>query len=124
MFSGIILDENKNTNYPPAMPSNCEFVVDFFVTSFERVSLLKRLLILHMKKILFALVFAPLLGFAQTPVSGIWRAEISTHGGALPLNFEINSTSNAGELDIKLVNGTEKFSLGNSFFIFKLGKVS
>lgn len=116
MFSGIILDENKNTNYPPAMPSNCEFVVDFFVTSFERVSLLKRRLILHMKKILFALVFAPLLGFAQTPVSGIWRAEISTHGGALPINFEVNSTGNAGQLDIKLVNGAEKFSLGNSFF--------
>ena len=116
MFSGIISDENKNTNYPPAMPSNCEFVVDFFVTSFERVSLLKRLSFSPMKNVVFAFIFAPLLSFAQQPVSGVWRAEITTHGGALPINFEIKPSDKSSELDIKIVNGAEKFSLGNSFF--------
>ncbi|MEY2761610.1 MAG: hypothetical protein RLZZ96_1510, partial [Bacteroidota bacterium] len=86
MFSGIILDENKNTNYPSAMPPICEFVPVFFVASFERVSLPKRHLYSCMKKTLFTLLFAPLLSFAQVPVSGIWRAEISTHGGALPIH--------------------------------------
>jgi peroxiredoxin len=116
VFSGIISDENKNTNYPSPMPSNCEFVRDFFVTSFEPVSLLKRLLILEMKKLFFALLIAPLLSFAQAPVSGVWRAEIATHGGALPINFEIKPTDKSSELDIKIVNGAEKFSLGNSYF--------
>ncbi len=116
MFSGIILDENKNTNYPSAMPPICEFVHVFFVASFEPVSLLKRRLILHMKKILFALLFIPFLGLAQAPVLGVWRAEITTHGGLLPINFEINSSSQSGELDIKILNGAEKFSLGNSYF--------
>jgi len=86
------------------------------VTSFERVSLLKRLLDSTMKKTLFAFLFAPLLSLAQVPVTGLWRAEISTHGGALPINFEVNQAEKAGELDIKIINGAEKFSLGNSFF--------
>lgn len=116
MFSDIILDENKNTNYPLAMPSNQEIVTLFFVTSFEHVSLLKRLPDFFMKKILFALLFSPLLSFAQSPLTGIWRAEIKTHGGALPIHFEVNSTNITGELDIKIINGTEKFSLGNSYF--------
>jgi len=86
------------------------------VTSFERVSLLKRLLDSTMKKTLFAFLFAPLLSLAQVPVTGLWRAEISTHGGALPIHFEVNQVEKAGELDIKIINGAEKFSLGNSFF--------
>jgi peroxiredoxin len=116
VFSGIILDENKNTNYPSAMPPICEFVPVFFVASFERVSLPKRHLYSCMKKTLFTLLFAPLLSLAQVPVSGIWRAEISTHGGALPIHFEINAGSKSGNLDIKLINGAEKSTLGESYF--------
>lgn len=86
------------------------------MTSFERVSLLKRLLDSAMKKTLFAFLFAPLLSLAQVPVTGLWRAEISTHGGALPIHFEVNQAEKAGEFDIKIINGAEKFSLGNSFF--------
>jgi len=69
-----------------------------------------------MKNILIALLFAPFLILAQNPAQGIWRAEISTHGGALPINFEVNSSDKKGELDIKIINGSEKFSLGNSYF--------
>ncbi|MHA8108887.1 peroxiredoxin family protein [Aquirufa sp. A-Brett2-W8] len=69
-----------------------------------------------MKKTLFAFLFAPFLSLAQVPVTGLWRAEISTHGGALPIHFEVNQAVKAGELDIKIINGAEKFSLGNSFF--------
>lgn len=86
------------------------------MTSFERVSLLKRQLDYPMKKNLFAFLFAPFLSLAQVPVTGLWRAEISTHGGALPIHFEVNQVEKAGELDIKIINGAEKFSLGNSFF--------
>ncbi|MFD3409157.1 TlpA disulfide reductase family protein [Aquirufa sp. HETE-83D] len=69
-----------------------------------------------MKKILVAFLFAPLLSFAQQPINGAWRAEIKTHGGALPIHFEVNPANTNGELDIKIVNGSEKFSLGNSYF--------
>ena len=95
MFSGIILDENKNTNYPSAMPSIHEFVYDFFVTSFEPVSLFKRLRDSLMKKTLFTLLFAPLLSLAQAPVTGLWRASLATHGGELPIQFEIRQTQAA-----------------------------
>lgn len=61
------------------------------------------------------LLALPFLSLAQSPVKGIWRGEIATHGGALPIHFEVNSASTNGEWDIKIVNGSEKFSLGNSF---------
>ena len=88
----------------------------FFVTSFEPVSLFKRLAKLQMKKTLFALLFTPLLSLAQVPVAGLWRASLSTHGGELPIQFEINPGSKTGNLDIKLINGAEKSTLGESFF--------
>jgi peroxiredoxin len=116
VFSGIILDENKNTNYPTLLPSKQEIVSDFFVTSFEHVSLFKRLLILPMKKTLLALLFAPLLSLAQIPATGLWRASIATHGGELPLHFEVNPGAKQGELDIKIINGSEKSTLGDSYF--------
>ena len=68
-----------------------------------------------MKKIFLMLLALPFLILAQSPVKGIWRGEIATHGGALPIHFEVNSASTNGEWDIKIVNGSEKFSLGNSF---------
>ena len=98
------------------MPSIHEFVCDFFVTSFEPVSLFKRLRDSLMKKTLFALLFAPLLSLAQAPVTGLWRASLTTHGGELPIQFEINPGSKSGNLDIKLINGAEKSTLGESFF--------
>ncbi len=116
MFSGIILDENKNTNYPSPTPPKQEIVMLFFVTSFEPLSLFKRLANLQMKKTLFALLFTPLLSLAQVPVAGLWRASLSTHGGELPIQFEINPGSKTGNLDIKLINGAEKSTLGESFF--------
>jgi peroxiredoxin len=88
----------------------------FFVTSFEPVSLFKRLANLLMKKTLFALLVTPLLSLAQVPVAGLWRASLSTHGGELPIQFEINPGSKTGNLDIKLINGAEKSTLGESFF--------
>ena len=116
MFSDISLDENKNTNYPSAMPPNDEFVSVFFVTNFEPVSLSKRLLDFPMKKTLFILLFAPLLSLAQMPVTGIWRASIATHGGELPVHLEINPSSKTGYWAIQVINGAEKSSLGDSYF--------
>ncbi len=98
------------------MPSIHEFVRDFFVTSFEPVSLFKRLRDSLMKKTLFALLFAPLLSFAQVPMTGLWRASIATHGGELPVHLEINLGSKAGYLAIQVINGAEKSSLGDSYF--------
>ncbi|MEY4308101.1 MAG: hypothetical protein RL422_304 [Bacteroidota bacterium] len=69
-----------------------------------------------MKKTLFALLFAPLLSLAQVPAAGLWRASLTTHGGELPIQFEINPGSKTGNLDIKLINGAEKSTLGESFF--------
>jgi peroxiredoxin len=69
-----------------------------------------------MKKTLFTLLFAPLWSLAQVPAAGLWRASLTTHGGELPIQFEINPGSKTGNLDIKLINGTEKSTLGESFF--------
>jgi peroxiredoxin len=115
VFSDIFLAENKNTNYPSAMPSNFEFVAVFFVTSFEPVSLLKRLSNTCMKKILLLLILSSFFCTAQSPLTGFWRAEISTHGGPLPFQFEVNAGSVPGQWDIKLINGSEKSSLGESY---------
>ncbi len=97
------------------MPSIHEFVYDFFVTSFEPVSLLKRMSNSLMKKIFFILLITPLISLAQSPEQGIWRGEIKTHGGALPFHFEVNKGSKSEQWDIKLMNGSEKASLGESF---------
>ena len=86
------------------------------MTSYEPVSLPKRLADSLMKKTLFAFLFAPLLSLAQVPVAGIWRASLITHGGELPIQFEINPGSKTGNLDIKLINGAEKSTLGESYF--------
>lgn len=85
------------------------------MTSFEHVSLLKRLSNSHMKKIVFLFILLPFLSFAQSPKLGFWRAEIATHGGALPFQFEINTGTKSELWDIKLINGSEKSSLGESF---------
>lgn len=85
------------------------------MTSFEPVSLLKRLSNSCMKKIVFLFILMPFLSFAQSPRLGFWRAEIATHGGALPFQFEINAGSKSELWDIKLINGAEKSSLGESF---------
>lgn len=85
------------------------------MTSFEHVSLLKRLSNSHMKKIVFLFILLPFLSFAQSPKLGFWRAEIATHGGALPFQFEINTGTKSELWDIKLINGSEKSSLGESY---------
>jgi len=86
------------------------------VTSFERVSLFKRHKKLPMKKIFLLLFLTPLFCFGQAPLLGLWRAEISTHGGALPIHFEVKPGIKQGEFDIKLMNGAEKSTLGDSYF--------
>ncbi len=85
------------------------------MTSFEPVSLLKRLSNSPMKKIIFLFILMPFLSFAQSPKLGFWRAEITTHGGLLPFQFEINTGTKSELWDIKLINGSEKSSLGESY---------
>lgn len=86
------------------------------MTSFEPLSLLKRLPKFRMKKILLLFLLTPFLSLAQAPALGLWRAAISTHGGELPVQFEINAGTKAENLDIKLLNGAEKSTLGESYF--------
>ena len=85
------------------------------MTSFEPVSLLKRLSNSPMKKIIFLFILMPFLSFAQSPKLGFWRAEITTHGGLLPFQFEINTGTKSELWDIILINGSEKSSLGESY---------
>ena len=85
------------------------------MTSFEPVSLLKRLSNSPMKKIIFLFILMPFLSFAQSPKLGFWRAEITTHGGLLPFQFEIITGTKSELWDIKLINGSEKSSLGESY---------
>ena len=67
-----------------------------------------------MKSIIPALllIFLSTYSFAQNPASGPWRGEIDHLGGKLPFNFIVAKN----KLDIRLQNGSEVATLGDSYF--------
>lgn len=67
-----------------------------------------------MKSIIPALllIFLSTYSFAQNPASGPWRGEIDHQGGKLPFNFIVAKN----KLDIRLQNGSEVATLGDSYF--------
>lgn len=58
------------------------------------------------------LIFLSTYSFAQNPASGPWRGEIDHLGGKLPFNFIVAKN----KLDIRLQNGSEVATLGDSYF--------
>lgn len=50
------------------------------------------------------------------PKLGPWRVEMKHFSGILPFNFIVNPSKNQDKYNIKIQNGSEKFSLGDSFF--------
>ena len=58
------------------------------------------------------LIFLSTYSFAQNPASGPWRGEIDHLGGKLPFNFIVAKN----KLDIRLQNGSEIATLGDSYF--------
>jgi peroxiredoxin len=76
---------------------------------------------MNMFKLVYISIF--LLGAIATqaqsnlrPTQGIWRGEIIHIGGALPMNFEVKAGSTTNRFQIQLRNGSERFSLGESYF--------
>jgi hypothetical protein len=76
---------------------------------------------MNMFKLVYISIF--LLGAIATqaqsnlrPTQGIWRGEIIHIGGALPMNFEVKEGSATNRFQIQLRNGSERFSLGESYF--------
>lgn len=67
-----------------------------------------------MKSIIAALllIFLSTYSFAQNPASGPWRGEIDHLGGRLPFNFIVGKN----KLDIRIQNGSEIATLGDSYF--------
>ncbi|MDT8887595.1 peroxiredoxin family protein [Aquirufa regiilacus] len=67
-----------------------------------------------MKSIITALllIFLSTYSFAQNPASGPWRGEIDHLGGKLPFNFIVAKN----KLDIRIQNGSEIATLGDSYF--------
>lgn len=67
-----------------------------------------------MKSIIAALllIFLSTYSFAQNPASGPWRGEIDHLGGKLPFNFIVGKN----KLDIRIQNGSEISTLGDSYF--------
>ena len=67
-----------------------------------------------MKSIIAALllIFLSTYSFAQNPASGPWRGEIDHLGGKLPFNFIVAKN----KLDIRIQNGSEIATLGDSYF--------
>lgn len=65
---------------------------------------------------LLLLLLFPLISFAQNPIFGPWRGELSHLGGALPFNLIIQKGSAEKRFNINLQNGAEKFNLGESYF--------
>jgi len=60
---------------------------------------------------LFFILFSAFC-FAQGPVTGPWRGEISHMGGKLPINFLVKNN----KLDIRIQNGSEIANLGDAYF--------
>ena len=75
----------------------------------------------NMPKFLFTLLlmvtlFDSLSQKNTSPQMGPWRVEMKHFSGNLPFNFIVNPSKNQHKFNIKIQNGSEKFSLGESFF--------
>ena len=66
--------------------------------------------------LLMATLFDSLSQKNTAPKLGPWRVEMKHFSGILPFNFIVNPSKNQDKFNIKIQNGSEKFSLGDSFF--------
>jgi len=66
--------------------------------------------------LLFISIFDSLGQKNTAPQLGPWRVEMKHFSGNLPFNFIINKGKTSKTFNIKIQNGSEKFSLGESFF--------
>ena len=66
--------------------------------------------------LLFVSMFDALSQQNTAPQMGPWRVEMKHFSGNLPFNFIVNPSKNQKTFNIKIQNGSEKFSLGDSFF--------
>ena len=66
--------------------------------------------------LLMATLFDSLSQKNTAPKLGPWRVEMKHFSGILPFNFIVNPSKNQDKFNIKIQNGSEKFSLGESFF--------
>jgi len=66
--------------------------------------------------LLFVSIFDSLGQKNTAPQLGPWRVEVKHFSGNLPFNFIISKGKTSKTFDIKIQNGSEKFSLGESFF--------
>lgn len=53
---------------------------------------------------------------SQAPKLGPWRAELQSQGGGLPFNLHVAPGKKKNTFLIKVINGSESFHLGESFF--------
>lgn len=66
--------------------------------------------------LLFVSIFDSLGQKNTAPQKGPWRVEMKHFSGNLPFNFIVNKGKTSKTFNIKIQNGSEKFSLGESFF--------
>ncbi len=66
--------------------------------------------------LLFVSMFDALSQQNKAPQMGPWRVEMKHFSGNLPFNFIVSPSKNQKTFNIKIQNGSEKFSLGDSFF--------
>ncbi|MDF0693443.1 peroxiredoxin family protein [Aquirufa ecclesiirivi] len=52
----------------------------------------------------------------SNPHMGPWRAELRSQGGGLPFNLSVAPSKKKSTFSIKVINGSESFLLGESFF--------
>lgn len=64
----------------------------------------------------FVSIFDSLGQKINVPSLGPWRVEMKHFSGNLPFNFVVNKGKTSKTYQIKIQNGVEKFSLGESFF--------
>ena len=71
---------------------------------------------MHLFRLLCISILLPFAASSQTLKMGAWRAEIQQVGGKIPINFIVSPGKSTKTFSIKLKNGNEKFSLGESYF--------
>ncbi len=69
--------------------------------------------------IVISFLFSQLTLLAQSSKkiqNGPWRGELASIGGQLPMNFTVEKGQSENTYNIKIQNGAESFSLGESYF--------
>jgi len=109
----------KFTKYPMAISIFINSLHFFYDTKYSSIFDLEKsdpMPKFFLTILLLISIFDSLSQKNTTPQIGPWRVEMRHFSGKLPFNFIVNKAKTPKTYQINIQNGSEKFSLGESFF--------